>query len=110
MLQLTLLFFSIFKLFDAINILNLDYDLGTALGIGEFAGGIFVILILLFTFTGLPLWKRAYNIAFIFSMMILFFGVAVGWANIFCIIVILMAIAVGVAEKFTGVITSRLGR
>jgi len=104
-------FFSIVfrNLFLSFDILNLDYDVGTALGIGEFAGGILLVLILALTTTALPLWKKSTSIAFVISILVMCFGIAVGWLSIFVLVLVVFAVALGLADRLTGILGGRLG-
>jgi len=87
-----------------IDILALPTDLGNALGIGAFAGGILLTLIILFPFLSLPIYKKNTNAIIIFSVLILGFAVVVQWLNIFFLILIILIIALGLTEKALGVI------
>lgn len=94
-----ILFFSIFsKAIGSFNILNLDYDIGVALGIGEFAGGLLLMLIMTFAFVSLPLWKKNYPIATLLGIICLCFGIAVSWVNIFVLIIYIFGLGIGVAK------------
>ncbi len=104
MLEATLPFF------EAIDILALPTDLGNALGIGAFAGGILVTLIILFTFISLPIYKRNLNAIIILGVLILGFAVVVGWLSIFFLIIIVLIIALGITERALGIFSERIRR
>lgn len=105
MLESTLLFF-----FMAIDILALPEDLGSALGIGTFAGGILLTLIILFTFISLPIYKKNVNAIIILSVLVLGFAVVIQWLSIFFLIIIILLIAVGITEKALGIFSEKIGR
>lgn len=102
MLEATTLFF-LAKNLMAIDILNLPTDLGIALGIGSFAGGILLTLVILFTFLSLPIYKKNTNAIIIFSVLILGFAVVIGWLSIFFLIIIILIVALGITEKALGI-------
>jgi len=94
----------------AIDILNLPTDLGNALGISSFAGGILITIILLFTVISLPIYKKMTTAIVILSSLILGFAVVVQWLNIFFLIIIILIVALGITEKATGMLSDKLRR
>ena len=109
MLQVIILFF-IMPFVKAIDILALPTDLGNALGIGSFAGGILVTLIILFTFISLPIYKKNTNAIIILGVLVLGFAVVVQWLSIFFLIMIILIIALGITERALGIFSERLRR
>jgi len=98
MLLATLPFFLTKVILD-IDILALPEDIGIATGVGTFAGGILLTLVLLFAFISLPIYKRNATAIIILSVLILGFAVVVQWLNIFFLIIIVLLVALGITEK-----------
>jgi len=94
----------------AINLLELPIEIGNALGIGAFAGGILLTLVILFTFISLPIYKKNVNAIVILSLLILGFSVVVQWLNIFFLIIIVLIVALGITERALGIFSERLRR
>jgi len=94
----------------AIDILNLPTDLGNALGISSFAGGILLTTIILFTFISLPIYKKNTNAIVILSSLVLGFAVVVQWLSIFFLIIIILIVALGITEKATGMLSEKILR
>jgi len=92
----------------AIDILNLPTDLGNALGIGSFAGGILITIIILFSFISLPIYKKMTTAIVILSSLILGFAVVVQWLSIFFLIIIILIVALGITEKALGIFKDRI--
>ena len=109
MLQATLSFF-LAKNIMAIDILELPTEIGNALGIGAFAGGILLTLIFLFSFISLPIYKKNVTAIVIFSILVLGFAVVVQWLSIFFLIIIVLIIALGITERALGIFSERVKR
>lgn len=107
MLKATLPFFLTKVLLD-INLLELPEDIGTATGVGTFAGGILLTLCILFTFISLPIYKKNVTAVLILSILILGFAIVVQWLNIFFLIIIILIIALGITDKAVGIFKGRL--
>ena len=108
MLESILPFFSFPQLALAINLLNLDYDLGLALNIGEFAGGILLTLIFFLACSGLAIYKKNTQAMFIIGILVMCFSIAVAWLSIFVLILVVFLMALGIADKLTGILGGRL--
>jgi len=106
MLEATLPFF-LTKIILDIDILALPEDIGIALGVGTFAGGILLTLVLLFAFISLPIYKKNIMAITILSLLILGFAIVVQWLNIFFLIIIVLIIALGITEKALGIFKGR---
>jgi len=98
MLQLETLFFS-YKLIGEINLLSLNTDLGNALGIGAFAGGILLTIILWFAVNSLAILKQNTTAVLIGSVLVMGFTITMGWLSIFFLIIIICLIAFGISDK-----------
>jgi len=96
--------------FLAIDLLALPTALGNALGIGAFAGGILLTLIILFSFLSLPIYKKNVNAIIILSILILGFAVVVQWLSIFFLIIIILIVALGITERALGIFSERVRR
>lgn len=94
MLQLVSLFFYLM----AINILNLDFDFGNALGIGETAGGVFLTLILLLFVLALPIYKKSTTAIVFLSWFVLVGSAILGWISIFILFIPIALVSLGIAK------------
>lgn len=98
MLQLETLFFS-YKMVNEINLLTLNTDLGNALGIGAFAGGILITMILWFAVNCLGVIKKNTTWVLVGSLFVMGFGIVLGWLSIFFLIILICLIAFGISNK-----------
>lgn len=90
-----------------ISILNLDKAFGDAFGIGEFAGGVLLSMILLMAVMLPFAFLRSYTAMLIMGVVELTLDIVLMWLPIWTIIVIVLLIAIGVADKFRNVFTGR---
>ena len=109
MLEATLPIF-LTKNIMAINILELPTLLGNALGIGAFAGGILLTLIILFSFISLPIYMKNVTAIVILSVLVIGFAVVVQWLSIFFLIIIVLIVALGITERALGIFSERVKR
>jgi len=89
----------------SIQLFDLGTVLGENLGVGAFEGGLILTLILCGIVLSYPIYKRMFNIAFIFMIITLCLCTGLTWLNVYVFIIILASIASGLAIKFRDLIT-----
>ena len=92
----------------SIELFDLGADLGSALGVGAFEGGLILTLILCGMVLSYPIYKRMYNVSFILMMLVLSLCIGLTWLNVYVFVIVVCAIAGGLAVKFRDLITGRL--
>jgi len=91
----------------SIELFDLATDLGEALGVTSFEGGLILTLIICGMVLSYPLYKKMYQIAFPLMIITLSLCVGLTWLNVYVFVIIICAIAGGLAIKFRDVITGR---
>jgi len=86
-----------------INLFDLGTDLGTALGVTGFEGGLILTLICIMTVILYPLYKKQYSITMALFITILSLCVGLTWCNVYVFIIIVCTTAGGLAYKFKDV-------
>jgi hypothetical protein len=87
----------------AIDLFNLGIDLGTALGVTGFEGGLILTLICVMAVIIYPLYKKHFSVVMGLFIMVSALCVGLTWLNVYVFIIIIAATAGGLAYKFKDV-------
>jgi hypothetical protein len=89
----------------SIELFNLGADLGTALGVTAFEGGLILTLILTLAIIIYPLYKGHLTVTMGLFIAVIALCVGLTWLNVFVFIILICATAGGLAYKFKDIFT-----